>query len=374
MVSMAASLLLLLACGAHATGKSYFVDKDGHGHIAHYRKHGHFNHHKHAVAPVAQDTVKAVPAVAPHRKNSSVTTDLLKRLDTIYSGHSLHAFWKAGDYKSSQKELALSGVPAQAVLYAEIQPEAFMELLQHVGFKPGMKYYDLGSGTGKTVFSAWLLGLNATGVELVEKRWATSCEAVTKAEQSGMKKAKKGPGVHFVHTSFLDIDFDDADILFTDSASFSKDMMTRLAKAASRLRPGSKIISSTGFPGEGFNYEEKVVGKSSKSLGTTWTVQTVKDPSEDTETQAAPEKKILTSEVRPASLIRQEQPIVGVSTQAPPPHKRPTGPKQEGPILGAIHIPEKKVAAQGTVCSLAEAEDVPLKPVQMMASMMHKKI
>merc|ERR1719183_2170857 len=144
-----------------------------------------------------------------------------------------------------------------------------MELLRQVGAKPGMKYYDLGSGTGKTVFAAWLAGLNATGVELVGSRFNTACQAVAKAKHLGNKKNNVGPDVKFLHASLFDTDFSDADIIFSDSAYFSKDMMLRLGKLGRRLAPGTKIISADGFPGEGYQFERKVLGRTSRSSGTT---------------------------------------------------------------------------------------------------------
>merc|ERR1712066_997686 len=63
------------------------------------------------------------------------------------------------------------GEPRRAAVYGEVPLASLTDILETAGVKPGMKYYDLGSGTGKTVLFANLLGLDATGVELAPGRW-----------------------------------------------------------------------------------------------------------------------------------------------------------------------------------------------------------
>jgi len=266
----------------------------------------------------------------------SNTSDALQLLELIYEGHSLHAFWKVSmkDYKEADKEMiGLSQADRKAILYGEIQPPSFMQLLQHIGARPGQKYVDLGSGTGKTVFAAWLLGLDATGVELVDKRWKTGCEAVIKSK--GLGFAKKSNGVNFVHDNFLKMDFSDADIIFTDSAMFSKEMMLGLADIARRMKPNSKLISTSGFPGEGFRLDEKILAPTSWSTGTTFTVQTVL-PGADKYAKAP------LPNTGSASLVD------GVR-----PHRHIM--RQEGPLIGAM-LPTEDISSvtTGKTCSLPE--------------------
>jgi len=60
---------------------------------------------------------------------------------------------------------------ARPATYGEVLPETVAAMLHRLGARAGQRYYDLGSGTGKTAALAWLLGLDATGVELVSARW-----------------------------------------------------------------------------------------------------------------------------------------------------------------------------------------------------------
>merc|ERR1719321_2077011 len=98
-------------------------------------------------------------------------------------------------------------------------------MLHHVGAKAGQRYYDLGSGMGKTTALAWLMGLDATGVELATPRWQTSCAALGRLRALRNSSNSSLPGLRYIHASFTEIDFSDADIVFTDSMMFTPEML-----------------------------------------------------------------------------------------------------------------------------------------------------
>lgn len=293
-----------------------------------------------SVAEAAQhlDTLVPLTASSPQFTNRS---DALKLLDLIYEGHSQHAFWRVGSPMQADQQVSyLPVAERRSVAYGEIRPTTFVQLLQHAGAQAGQKYYDLGSGTGKTVFAAWLLGLDATGVELIDPRFKTACTSVLKAKSLGFRKLVDGPGVSFKHGSFLDLDFSDADVLFTDSSLFSKKVMANLTRIASRMKPGSKIISSSGFSGDNFRTEGSVLGPTSRSQGSTWTIQTVKEGAANSP--------------KPASLIRQE-----ASTPTAAPKKRVHAHMQRGPIFGrtTLELPAGIESVGGQqVCALESGE------------------
>lgn len=293
------------------------------------------------------------------------SSDALKLLDLVYEGHSMHPFWRVRDYHGAEKEAAaVSGEPSKAIIYGEVQPSTFMQLLNHVGARPGQKYYDLGSGTGKTVFAAWLLGLDATGVELVQKRWSASCQAVITAKRLGFRKQAEGPGAKLIHGSFLDTDFSDADVVFIDSVMFSRDMMLGVAKIARRMKSGAKIVSSSVLPGEDFKLEEKVSGPTSWNTGTAWYIQTVISDVSETEannTIADPDATVQQAaspeEVKPAASLLRNEPSANASPGLTSLH--------EGPILGAI-VSDTATGHTGTqTCSLPEGT-----PTGMAAAML----
>merc|ERR1719329_189662 len=107
------------------------------------------------------------------------------------------------------------------------------------------------------------------------------------------------------------------------------------------MKPNSKIISSHGFPGEGFRTEETVVGPTSRSPGTTWVIQTVIPAT----MSAASMTSRAESPSVAASLMRQEAP------RAHRPHRDYA--KEKGPLMGATQLPTGGVASDAKSCSLA---------------------
>ena len=126
-------------------------------------------------------------------------------------------------------------------MYGEVLAQAVIRGLRSVNAKQGERYYDLGAGAGKTVAVAWLMGLRATGVELIESRFKHACAALERLPVAG-RPAAVSSELSFVHGSFLDIDFCDADIIFIDSIMFSNQLMSNLADRAACLRKGARVI------------------------------------------------------------------------------------------------------------------------------------
>lgn len=202
----------------------------------------------------------------------------LEALDEAYEGHARDAWFKAHEDLTNTKPLGQRGSELLATrsvanTYGELLPTSVADMLAHAGARPGQRYYDLGSGTGKTVLLAWLLGLNATGIELVPKRYAAACTAMHRAAKA--VTADSSAGISYVRGSFLEADFSDADVLFTDSVMFSEEMKEDLARAARRLKPGAKVISFMGLPGLGLRSVLRFKGPTSWQNGTEWTIQVV---------------------------------------------------------------------------------------------------
>lgn len=205
----------------------------------------------------------------PHEMQS------LYALDALYKGNVRNASETEAQADHAQRDVYNKSGDAAESVYGEIQPEAVLEMFRVTGVREGQKYYDLGSGYGKTVVLAWLEGLNATGVELAGNRWKASCDALQRAPETGISGS--GNGVNFVHASFFDVDFSDADLVFMDSVMFSDETMKDLAAAIRHLRPGTKIVSShMGLPGPGFEYLGELKGAVSWThRKSRWTIQAV---------------------------------------------------------------------------------------------------
>jgi len=147
-------------------------------------------------------------------------------------------------------------------VYGEVVPEAFLQLLRMLKVRPGQRFYDLGSGAGKTVaMAAHVFGLRATGIELSKDRHDAGCaalEALQRGWGSGESQVEAGAAAELVHGSFFDYDISDADVIFTDSVMFSKDMMQRIAAMGKSLRRGARIVSAAGLPGGDYRKVDSV--------------------------------------------------------------------------------------------------------------------
>merc|ERR1719183_2374649 len=203
---------------------------------------------------------------------------VLQQLNSIYEGHALDTFYSADEGFADDDVASRNFGALAASIYGELLPTTVLKMLVEVaGLKPGQRYYDLGSGTGKTVTVAGLLGLKATGVELQQQRFDGACTAVRHAKSIGVK-LPHGAHIQFQHGSFLDVDVSDADLVFTDSVEFPNDLLEGIAKIARRMKPGSKVISARGLPGPGFENKGAFAGPASwdgNGFSSQWMLQTV---------------------------------------------------------------------------------------------------
>jgi len=204
----------------------------------------------------------------------------MRALEELYEGHAQDTFYVKVDGRNdplaAHEEVAKNMDGGHvAATYGEILPATVVELLARAGARPGQKYYDLGSGTGKTVVLAWLLGLDSVGVELASTRWGTGCDAVRHAREAKLNGT--GGELRLVRSSFLDVDFSDADIIFMDSVMFTDQMKSCLSRGLRRLKPGAILVSFGGMPGPGLKKVGTFNGATSWSERTTWTIQTVEE-------------------------------------------------------------------------------------------------
>lgn len=142
------------------------------------------------------------------------------------------------------KEMVDAGMPVRAHIYGEMNHVLGMKLFQEYpdAFKPGNRFYDIGSGTGKMVAVAWISGLNATGIEFSRARYMKACSAIEKLT------AKPVGGLDMIHGNALRIDFSDGDFVFSNNLMFDKDMLNGMSNIARGLKPGSVIVSSLDLP------------------------------------------------------------------------------------------------------------------------------
>eukprot|EP00928_Gymnodinium_smaydae_P045943 TRINITY_DN30584_c0_g1_i1.p1 TRINITY_DN30584_c0_g1~~TRINITY_DN30584_c0_g1_i1.p1 ORF type:complete len:250 (-),score=24.19 TRINITY_DN30584_c0_g1_i1:70-819(-) len=208
-----------------------------------------------------RELADGVPSVAG--KSASDVAAALQDLNELYEGNADNE-----SYGSSSlcNDAALAG---HGVTYGELVSGHVATMLYLAQAQPGERYYDLGSGTGKTVVLAWMLGLNALGVELVKERWETSCAIRKKLLQNDAANVAR---LNFLHADVLDVDFSDADIVFANSLMFPRHVLSYIGRVVGRMKPGSRIITDAegckgdglAISGPGLRLERKV------KLRTTW--------------------------------------------------------------------------------------------------------
>jgi len=127
------------------------------------------------------------------------------------------------------------------VVYGELASSSVLRALERAQWRPGERFYDLGSGGGKVVAMAWLLGMRATGVELLSKRFTSACAAVRRLPVAG-RPANASSTLSFIRSSFLDVDWCDGDIVYVNAVMFSPQLMSSLAERAACLRRGARMV------------------------------------------------------------------------------------------------------------------------------------
>ncbi|CAE7938118.1 Slc22a18 [Symbiodinium necroappetens] len=143
---------------------------------------------------------------------------------------------------------------ANSALYGEVNEQDFAELLKD-HLLPPARVYDLGSGTGKLVNLAAVLGFQATGVELEPGRHHRACsaaKAMLRVQADAALEGLQPLQPRFLLDSFLNFDFSDADLVWANSVVFSPAMMEAVAAQARKMRPGAYIVSHKLLPGPGF--------------------------------------------------------------------------------------------------------------------------
>jgi SAM-dependent methyltransferase len=159
----------------------------------------------------------------PHIKQT------LQVLQRIYQGVNAFSLAKAAWQQPKFRDYAF--------IYGEIDIVSFIALLEACEPKAGGVFYDLGSGSGKAVFTAALAFdfKLCRGVELIPELYALSL----RLQQQMPELAGK---VEFIHGDFLAINFSEADLVFVNAACFLGETWHKLLAKLQALQPGAKVI------------------------------------------------------------------------------------------------------------------------------------
>ncbi len=155
----------------------------------------------------------------------------------------------------SKKELKRLSIKNDDFVYGEVDFLSFFTLLERCQPKTGEIFYDLGSGSGKAVFSAALffnLG-KAYGIELLHDLYNLSNEQIKKC-RSLIKKndkkyydtiSKKVMKINFINRNFLETNIKSADIIYINATCMNPATWDGIIQKLIELKSGSRIIVNT---------------------------------------------------------------------------------------------------------------------------------
>lgn len=208
------------------------------------------------------------------------TRRALEQLSMAFDGEALNGYSDVS-LKNITQDFDAGHMQAIAGVYGEVLPQAVIHMLALAlqknpnlhdsdgTLKPG-HFYDLGSGFGKAVMLASLLGFEGDGIELSSHRFGSACETLERLQKPpkpdgatpdanpdfiGHSRSECGSDGHgkakFSKGSFLDdkADISDADLVFTDSVYWTPEQMKTLGEKASKMKSGSIIVSYRPLPG-----------------------------------------------------------------------------------------------------------------------------
>ena len=156
----------------------------------------------------------------------------------------------------------LGSIPESTLTYGEIDFTSLGEIFETLTHRfnclpPNGVFYDLGSGTGKGVIGAALLGNfdHCIGIELLDSLYNISLNMKAKFEElrptidlDYAHVVDKIPQIEFRCGNIFEVDWTDASVILANSTCFSQSMMLQIADVG--VRPGTVAISlSQRIPG-----------------------------------------------------------------------------------------------------------------------------
>lgn len=165
------------------------------------------------------------------------TNFILNQLFSNVNGYELSSVGK--------KNLGLE--KEKSLTYGEVIVESMVDILDAVGGPLRGTFYDLGSGTGKAVLLAALLGNfdRVIGIEIVPELHAASVKM--RDEYYAFVKPHLPEAKHhtidFILADILTHDFSDGDVVFVQSTCFPEELMAAVERKLEKLKVGAKTVS-----------------------------------------------------------------------------------------------------------------------------------
>lgn len=128
-------------------------------------------------------------------------------------------------------------------LYGEVTYEGFSGVLKHIDITSKKIFYDLGSGTGKAIILASLLGnfSQLIGIEIIKDLHEES-EKILKNY-----KSKSRERIKYILGNFHDIDFSSADVIHINmnATCFEYEFSDAMIAKFEALKKGAQILTNT---------------------------------------------------------------------------------------------------------------------------------
>lgn len=133
-------------------------------------------------------------------------------------------------------------------IYGEVDILAFYLLLEKTQPRPGDIFYDLGSGSGKAVFTAafYFDFSKACGIELLAPLFCSAQNRLQQANQLLKPEHSTAlASIQFIQDNFLNYNFQDANIIYIAATCLHESTWEKLINKLATLSPGTRIIVAT---------------------------------------------------------------------------------------------------------------------------------
>ncbi|KAI5062300.1 hypothetical protein GOP47_0022839 [Adiantum capillus-veneris] len=164
-------------------------------------------------------------------------------VETLYRDHP-GAVWRAASRKAFDGKINQEN-GAKHLVYGEISFIALESLLskyvpsanferKNRGLSDGITFYDLGCGAGRVVFSASLLHSNITkacGVEILPSMHHMNKDLLCLYKLEvlpKLHKVKQHQDIKFICGDFLEVDWSDADLIFSNATCFEDGLFEKI--------------------------------------------------------------------------------------------------------------------------------------------------
>jgi len=166
----------------------------------------------------------------------SQARSIYEKIFTGVDGFSLSYAWQQLDRGDKERDRNLT--------YGEIDFEGFFQILYDVpGIVERQVFYDLGSGVGKAVIAAALLGnfKEVVGIELLPPLHE---QAIVVSKLWEKEKITELPKVKFLQEDFLEAtDYSNVDLVYIHCTCFSQRLMYLLEDVLQTLPTGAIVLT-----------------------------------------------------------------------------------------------------------------------------------